>query len=594
MLQFPTVFSQKLAKPSLLIVLFPLLAFSAPAANWYTTPSGAGSKTGTNWNNAWSCTNITWSSLSAGDTVWFAGGYYSYGDSSGAMFIVNQSGTAANRIYLNRATTNDYACTNVAGWLPSYGTNIVMYGGNATMIQWAPAGFIGSYVTIDGRTTRGWTLIVNTNSGSDGISIGEAGSSNQGGGVTNVVFANLDVIGLNYFTSPTDCTQVPQSARGTGIFIYPGYSAGRSVVNTVFTNCYIHGHTQGFFTYADNKYVVSGVTFDHCQIYNNGANTTNHLEIFYLTMDGPLVIRYCNIWDWSSEGIWVFYTNQFPFYIYGNVFHDKGPHADANGIEDCSSTVQGVGGAMHYVVNNTIYNLSGATWYGKTNNAFLNKNSLFENNLFISCKQEYKTDNPSQKPPGTWDYNYANNNILNVYGMSVDQHSLNNTRINPLVSPGVGGNFMIVSNIGALYPRNKGVVITNVVDPLLGIIDFSKDPNGNTRGADGAWDIGAYEYVSGVVVEPIISNIYSIPIPLSTNSVTIAWTTDENANSIVDYGITTSYGSSITNSSMVTFHEITITNLNTQISTYFQIRSIDSQNRMNFRTDNIPTSQSFL
>ena len=68
---------------------------------------------------------------------------------------------------------------------------------------------------------------------------------------------------------------------------------------------------------------------------------------------------------------------------------------------------------MHYVVNNTIYNLSGATWYGKTNNAFLNTNSLFENNLFISCKQEYKTDNPSKKPPGTWDYNYANNNILN-------------------------------------------------------------------------------------------------------------------------------------------------------------------------------------
>jgi hypothetical protein len=138
---------------------------------------------------------------------------------------------------------------------------------------------------------------------------------------------------------------------------------------------------------------------------------------------------------------------------------------------------------------------------------------------------------------------------------------------------------MIVSNIGAAYPRNKGTVIPNPVDPILGTIDFSKDPNGNTRGADGAWNIGAYEYVSGVVVEPIISSINNLAI--STNSITIGWMTDENANSIIDYGTTTSYGSSITNLSMVTSHSSTLTNLKPATNYNFQVRSIDSSNHMN-------------
>jgi len=208
-------------------------------------------------------------------------------------------------------------------------------------------------------------------------------------------------------------------------------------------------------------------------------------------MDGPLVIRYCNIWDWSSEGIWTFTTNRFPFYIYGNVFHDKGPNADSNGIDDCSSTTVG-GNAPHYVVNNTIYNLPSSTWYGKTNHTFIGTNSIYENNLFVGCNQEYKTDDTSQPPPGTWDYNYADANILNAYNVGIDAHSLNNTGVNPLVAPGVGGDFHIVSTIGANYPRNKGTAITNVTDPMLGLIDFSTDPDGVSR--TNGWSIGAYEY----------------------------------------------------------------------------------------------------
>ena len=65
---------------TILLFVSLLLAGSADAANWYVRPGGAGSKTGTDWNNAWNLSGtggIAWSGVSAGDTVWLAGGTYS-------------------------------------------------------------------------------------------------------------------------------------------------------------------------------------------------------------------------------------------------------------------------------------------------------------------------------------------------------------------------------------------------------------------------------------------------------------------------------------------------------------------------------------
>jgi hypothetical protein len=47
-----------------------------------------------------------------------------------------------------------------------------------------------------------------------------------------------------------------------------------------------------------------------------------------------------------------------------------------------------------------------------------------------------------------------------------------------------GGNYRIVSTVGSTYPRNRG---TNLGAP------FNVDIDGNARGGDGAWDIGAFE-----------------------------------------------------------------------------------------------------
>jgi hypothetical protein len=56
-------------------------------------------------------------------------------------------------------------------------------------------------------------------------------------------------------------------------------------------------------------------------------------------------------------------------------------------------------------------------------------------------------------------------------------------------NPFVGsGDYHIVGTVGTGYPRNAGTNLSSC---------FTTDRDGNAFGADGAWDIGAYEYASG-------------------------------------------------------------------------------------------------
>ena len=71
---------------------------------------------------------------------------------------------------------------------------------------------------------------------------------------------------------------------------------------------------------------------------------------------------------------------------------------------------------------------------------------------------------------------------------------------NPFVNL-AGKDFHIVSNIGAKFPRNKGVTV-----PLLNGSTSTVDVDGIARGADGLWDIGPYEFVSnGPNTNPVIA-----------------------------------------------------------------------------------------
>lgn len=78
---------------------------------------------------------------------------------------------------------------------------------------------------------------------------------------------------------------------------------------------------------------------------------------------------------------------------------------------------------------------------------------------------------------------------------------------------------------------------------------------------------------------PVVSSVQATGV--SSNSATITWATDEAADTQVEYGLTTSYGSSTTlDSTLVTNHSQTISGLQPNITYNYRVKSRDASNNL--------------
>jgi len=82
---------------------------------------------------------------------------------------------------------------------------------------------------------------------------------------------------------------------------------------------------------------------------------------------------------------------------------------------------------------------------------------------------------------------------------------------------------------------------------------------------------------------PVISSV-AAGTP-TTNAVTITWTTDELSNSTVGYSTDTSYATETGVPTMTTSHSVTLSNLATNTTYYFQVISFDSSDNKTTNTD---------
>jgi len=102
----------------------------------------------------------------------------------------------------------------------------------------------------------------------------------------------------------------------------------------------------------------------------------------------------------------------------------------------------------------------------------------------------------------------------------------------------------------------------------------STDSANNTATDDNS---GAYyTFTTLDTVAPIISSVQTTGI--TGNSATITWTTDEPADSVVDYGETTALGSTETDASLITSHSIDLTGLSPNTTYYYEVQSADAAN----------------
>ncbi|MGZ3805218.1 MAG: hypothetical protein ACXWRE_08935 [Pseudobdellovibrionaceae bacterium] len=148
-----------------LAILFLLLLGTTPAwsANWYVDNSVTTSGNGQSWASAFkNFSNITWSAINPGDTLYISGGATSQTYTGGLS--IGSSGTSASRIYVRAGQDAGHAGT------------VILDGAGI---------FIGyvSYITIDGSVAGSSHLkIQNVTSANkdDGVAISNGGSGGVG------------------------------------------------------------------------------------------------------------------------------------------------------------------------------------------------------------------------------------------------------------------------------------------------------------------------------------------------------------------------------------------------------------------------------
>ena len=112
---------------------------------------------------------------------------------------------------------------------------------------------------------------------------------------------------------------------------------------------------------------------------------------------------------------------------------------------------------------------------------------------------------------------------------------------------------------------------------LLGRFSFAAGTSGNIRISDAIPESTAVAIADGIKLvyappagPPVISAVSATPADVSA---AITWATDVNSDSIVDYGTTTNYTDSATNSAQVTSHGISLANLTPSTTYHYRVKS---------------------
>lgn len=116
------------------------------------------------------------------------------------------------------------------------------------------------------------------------------------------------------------------------------------------------------------------------------------------------------------------------------------------------------------------------------------------------------------------------------------------------------------------------------------VVQTSEQPGVNIFSCSGNLDAE----ISGSTVDTDPPSISSIDVSsISPSSAVVSWQTDEPATSQVNYGLTSSYGSSSNlDSTLTTNHSVTLSGLSANSGYHFQVRSSDASDNVALSADN--------
>jgi hypothetical protein len=412
----------------------------ACGANWYVRQGAAGANNGSDWINAWTdVTNINWAAIQPGDIIWLAGGTY-------GQLNIGASGNPCQRIFIARVRSTNAIPVSAAGWNTNFDSTVII-----NFVTCNNPGD-GNYITIDGQVHYGGIVVTNKLlDESYAVDLNDSGAS-------CFELLNLDIGGVStlnsFFTGEGRCFSATTASYG----LHVAY-------------CKLHGEPTLVLT--GNQ---AGMLWEHNFLYDNVVgNTTNWHPNVWNSIGGDhnCVFRYNEISNYMVECIMFSENANTNWQIYGNLIHDATP-AQASRILEAQKTAHG----PVLLFNNSFVNLYwGITTVSDTSGTGTWVGCVSSNNLFFNAGDPHYYGFFN----GADDYLLTDASLAGVGGFG--PHCISGSSTNIFVNY-AGANYHIVTNLGALFPRNQGATLAP---------QYSIDFDGNIRGADGAWDIGAFE-----------------------------------------------------------------------------------------------------
>ena len=443
-----------------LIVLF-LLPGLSWAANHYVRSGASGNNSGSDWTNAY--TSLP-SSLIRGDTYYIADGNY-------AAYTFNDAESGSNYIYIKKATVAAHGTET--GWDNTYGDGQAVWTTAVTT----------STVRVWKVTTSYWEFdgVAGTGKGATyGFKVTATGAAGTGNARLIEVLSPIDYLILKHIEFENRGLFAIDPADDCAYFNVGSGEAN----NWTISDCY--------FNSADRLLIyfqrVSDVLIEDTYFYLNESNAASHSEAIQngLVSANNVVIKFCTFEDIEGTGV-LSLCNADQWHIFGNIFFYSAsyPHTNQNGT-GCSflvGTSSAYGGDGIYLYNNTIYNMLGynsAMGLGTYSTNYHQHNNIWDDLEKLNFNRGATEDYNAEYGTGT------------IYGsMNTNSVSLNSSC---LTDP-ANGDFSITSDIA-------GQPITSLFTPASWPTDYNKDRNGNIRGADGIYDMGAYEFLGNSGIRP--------------------------------------------------------------------------------------------
>ena len=498
-------------------------SFPGMANNFYVRQGASGSNSGSDWTNAWSdVTRINWNSVNPGDSIWIAGGTY-------GQLTIGKSGTTNNAIYIARVRSTNAVPASAPGWNSSYDSQVII-----NLVSCL--GY--NYWTLDGQIPYGGILVTNV-SPTSGYCV-----DLSNGGANTVPSSYVTLLNLNISGAVIDnssFSSAPETRCINWNFGTPGHGF-------VMSCCYLaYAPTLMSFIGA---WDTATITHNRFTQNNNGGNSANHKNVIQSTGGTNVTLAYNQIYNWANEGLMFdpIGPGDNPndgWNIYGNLIY-----WDWEGVARFPES-QNRAQFRIRIFNNTFVDLGLAT-IRTANNGSWGTGCAASNNIVLRCGSTTGAPAGIGFGLGTDDYNLSDASLSGA-------HSISGATTNVFVNY-AARNYHIVTNIGSLFPRNAGVALGAPYN-----IDF----DGNVRGADGAWDIGAYEAGGSPGIVDVTPPTVSLTAPTSnttvSNLVTLTATASDNTNGSGVASVTflvdgVAVGSDSASPYSMTWNSLTVTN----------------------------------